>query len=182
VRPRLVDLATLMPPVTRYPRLRLRQTLREQEPPGSWHARSIDPSDVPALGALMLAAYRGTVDDEGETEADAVAEVERTLSGEYGSFLSDCSFAVNDDARIVGASSVTVWEGTPIATYLVVRPEMKRQGLGTFLMASSGNALVRARYTHMDLFVTEANEPAVRLYRKLGFQVVDRITDPSLDP
>ena len=159
----------------------MRQTLREREPSGSWRARSIDPSDVPALGVLMLAAYRGTVDDEGETEADAIAEVQGTLSGEYGPFLADCSFAVDDDARIVGASLVTLWEGQSISTYLVVHPDMQRRGLGTFLMATSGNALVRAGYTHVDLFVTEANEPAVSLYRKLGFQVVDRLTDPALE-
>lgn len=124
----------------------------------------------------MLAAYRGTVDDEGETEADAVVEVDRTLSGEYGPFVSDCSFAVDDRARIVGASLVTLWEGQPISTYLVVHPDMQRQGLGTFLMATSQHALMKAGYAQLDLFVTEANEPALRLYRKLGFEVVDRIT------
>ena len=160
----------------------MRQTLHEHEPSGSWRARSIDPSDGPALGALMLAAYRGTVDDEGETEADAVAEVERTLSGEYGQFLTDCSFSVDDDARIRGASLVTLWEGRPILAHLVVHPEVRRRGLGTFLMATSWNALVGAGYAHVDLFVTEENEPAVGLYRKLGFQVVDRLTDPSLEP
>jgi len=158
----------------------MRLTLREQKPSGSWRPRPIDRSDVPALGALMLAAYRETVDDEGETEADAVAEVERTLAGEYGPFLADCSIAVDDDARIGGASLVTLWDGRPILAHLVVHPEAKRRGLGTFLMATSGNALVRAGYAHVDLFVTEENEPAVSLYRKLGFRVVDRITDPSL--
>jgi Acetyltransferases len=81
----------------------------------------------------------------------------------------------------VGASLVTLWEGRPISTYLVVHPDVKRRGLGTFLMAASGNGLMRAGYTDVDLFVTEANELAVRLYRKLGFQVVDRISDPSLE-
>jgi hypothetical protein len=47
-------------------------------------------SDVTAFGSLLLSAYRGTVDDDGETE-DAVAEVERTLAGKYGSFLEGCS-------------------------------------------------------------------------------------------
>ena len=159
----------------------MRQVLREREPSGSWRARSVDESDVPAIGALMLAAYRGTVDDEGETEADAVAEVERTLWGQYGPFLADCSFAVDGDARMVGASLVTLWEGQPISTYLVVHPDMRRRGLGTFLMATSGNALVSAGYEHQYLFVTEENEPAVSRYRKLGFQVVDRLTDPSLE-
>jgi len=155
--------------------------LRWQEPSDSWRARSIDRSDVPALGALMLAAYRGTVDDEGETEADAVAEIERTLSGEYGPFQADCSFAVDEGPRVLGASMISLWEGEPILTFVVVHPDVKRRGLGTFLLATSGNALVSAGYAHLDLFVTEENEPAVSLYRRLGFQLVDRLTDPSLE-
>ena len=35
----------------------------------------------------MLDAYRGTIDDEGETLEDALAEVDRTFAGEYGEFL-----------------------------------------------------------------------------------------------
>lgn len=159
----------------------MRQVLHEQDPFGSWRARPIGRSEAPALGGLMLAAYRGTVDDEGETEADAVAEVEQTLSGEYGTFLADCSFAVDDDARIVGASLVTLWEGLPIYAHVAVHPDTKRRGLGTFLMAISGNALMQAEYAHVDLFVTEKNEPAVRLYRKIGFQVVDRLVEPPRD-
>lgn len=158
----------------------MRLPLEERAVPPEPLARRVERSDVAGLGDLMLAAYRGTVDDEGETEADAVAEVERTLSGEYGPFLTDCSIAVDDDARIGGASLVTLWDGRPILAHLVVHPEARRRGLGTFLMATSGNALVRAGYAHVDLFVTEENEPAVSLYRKLGFRVVDRLTDPSL--
>jgi ribosomal protein S18 acetylase RimI-like enzyme len=165
--------------MTVYPRLRMRLALIEQETIGSWRCRAFTPTDTAAVGALMLAAYRGTVDDEGEAEADAVAEAERTLDGEYGPLLADCSFAVADGDRILGASMVTLFESDPILTYLVVHPEMKRQGIGTFLVASSGNALLSAGHSQLVLFVTEANEPAVNLYRKLGFQVVDRVTGPN---
>jgi ribosomal protein S18 acetylase RimI-like enzyme len=167
--------------MTRYPRLRMRQTLREQDTSSTWQARAIQQSDATALGALMVAAYRGTADDEGESEADAVAEVERTLAGDYGPLLEDCSFAAHEGSRIVGASMVTLWEGDPFLTYVVVHPDMKRRGLGTFLMTTSGNALVTAGYSQLDLFVTEENEPAVTLYRKLGFQVVDRLTHLSIE-
>ena len=167
--------------MTRYPRLRMRRTLREQDTSSTWQAHAIQQSDATALGALMLAAYRGTADDEGESEADAVAEVERTLAGDYGPLLEDCSFVVHEGSRIVGASMVTLWEGDPFLTYVVVHPDMKRRGLGTFLMTTSGNALVTAGYSQLDLFVTEENEPAVTLYRKLGFQVVDRLTHPFIE-
>jgi ribosomal protein S18 acetylase RimI-like enzyme len=127
----------------------------------------------------MLVAYRGTVDDEGESEPDAIAEVERTMGGEYGPLLDDCSFVVEDRERIVGASMTTLFDSDPLLTYLVVDPEMQRRGIGTFLVAASGNALLSAGYARLDLFVTEANEPAVNLYQKLGFRVVDRVTEPA---
>ena len=156
----------------------MRLSLAEQTLSGSWRARAIGSDDVHALGALMLAAYRGTVDDEGESEANAVAEVEETLGGGHGPLLDDASFVVEGGGRIVGASMTTLFESGPLLTYLVVDPEMKRRGIGTFLVGACGNVLLSAGYATLDLFVTEANEPAVNLYRKLGFRVVDRVTGP----
>jgi ribosomal protein S18 acetylase RimI-like enzyme len=168
--------------MTVYPRLRMRSPLLEQWLPDAWRSRPIGTDDAPALGTLMLAAYRGTVDDEGESEADAIAEVKRTLAGEYGPLLPDCSFVVDDRGRIVGASMVTLFQSDPFLTFLVVHPDMKRRGIGTSLFTASGNALLAAGYSEVDLFVTEGNVPAVNLYRKLGFQVVDRIADPTAAP
>ncbi len=70
---------------------------------------------------------------------------------------------------------VTLFGSQPFLTYLVVHPSLKRRGIGSSLVAASGNALLGADHSHMDRFVTEANEPAVGLYRKLGFEVVDRL-------
>jgi ribosomal protein S18 acetylase RimI-like enzyme len=157
----------------------MRLALAEQEVIGPWHARTIVSADAPPVGELMLAAYRGTADDEGETEADAIAEVERTLGGEFGRLLPDCSFVVEDHGRVVAASMITQLGSYPVLTYVVVHPAWKRRGIGTFLIAAGGNALLSAGHSTLDLFVTEANEPAVLLYRKLGFEVIDRITGPS---
>ena len=158
----------------------MRLALTGQTPSGSWRSRSVGAADVDAIGALMLAAYRGTVDDEGESESDAVAEVGRTMDGEYGLFLPDCSFVVeHDEGRLVGASMVTMVGSDPVIAYVVVHPEMKRRGIGAFLIAASGEALRLAGHARVDLFVTEANEPAMSLYRKLGFEVVDKISGPG---
>ncbi len=161
--------------MTNYPRLRMRLSLAERDVGPTWHALPIDPALAPALGALMLAAYRGTVDDEGETEENALAEVERTLSGEYGLPIPDASLAISDDHRLVGASIVTMWEEHPFLAYAFVHPDAQRRGVATHLMAAAGNALLSAGHDRLDLFVTEANTPAVTLYRKLGFEVVDRL-------
>ena len=64
-------------------------------------------------------------------------------------------------------------------TFVVGHPDMQRREIATSLIAASGEALLSAGHTRMDLFVTEANEPAVSLYRKLGFEVIDRITRPG---
>jgi ribosomal protein S18 acetylase RimI-like enzyme len=55
---------------------------------------------------------------------------------------------------------------------------VQRRGLGASLVAASGNALLSAGRRELALIVTEANEPAVALYRKLGFEQVERLTEP----
>jgi ribosomal protein S18 acetylase RimI-like enzyme len=167
--------------VTVYPRLRMRTSLEERQLALDLPYRPVERSDAPAIGELMLAAYRGTVDDEGETRGDAVAEVEQVLDGSYGPFVSDASLLVGYDDGMVGASLVAIWESRPLLLYLVVRPDAKRRGIGTFLIAGTGNALLEAGRPELDLFVTEANEPAVTLYRKLGFEVVERLDRPPDD-
>jgi GNAT superfamily N-acetyltransferase len=156
----------------------MRLPLSERHLSGTWTLSTIDPSDVPALGSLMLAAYRGTVDDEGETVEDAVAEVERTLGGEYGPMIVDCSFVASHEGRIVATAVVVLSQDGPLLAHLLVEPEMSRRGLGTFLLQASGNALLDAGYTRLDLYVTEDNDPAVNLYRKVGFEEIARFTEP----
>ena len=167
--------------MTLYPRLCMRTSLAERELPGDLRHRAVRSAEAATIGELMLAAYRGTVDDEGESLEDAVAEVERVFEGAYGPFVFEASFVVDDEGDPVGASLVALWESRPLLLYLVVRPEMKRRGIGTFLLARTGNALLAAGHPELDLFVTEANQPAVSLYRKLGFRVVERIEGPAGD-
>jgi ribosomal protein S18 acetylase RimI-like enzyme len=164
--------------MTRYPCHRMRLLLSERHLPETWAIATIDASDVPALGPLMLAAYRDTVDFEGENEEDAVAEVERTLAGEYGPMIADCSFVASHEGRVVAASLVVLAQDRPLLAHLMVQPEMSRKGIGTLLLHASGNALLRAGSTELDLYVTEGNDPAVNLYRKVGFEVIARLTEP----
>jgi ribosomal protein S18 acetylase RimI-like enzyme len=137
---------------------------------------------VVAVGTLLLAAYRGTVHDEGETKSDAIAEVENTIDGAYGPFLREASFVVEEGGRSVGASLVTLNESLPFLAHLVVHPDMQRRGIGSLLIEATGNALHSANHAEMELIVTEANEPAVNLYRKLGFRQIDRLTQPPASP
>jgi hypothetical protein len=63
--------------------------------------RSPTRADIPALGALMLDAYRGTIDFEEETLERSVAEIQRTFGGDYGPFMPECSRIVEREGQIV---------------------------------------------------------------------------------
>ncbi len=86
----------------------MRLMLERQEPAGTWDCRSVTEADIPALGRLMLDAYRGTVDYEGETIEDAVKEVAKTLRGGYGRFLPDCSLAIETNGVMSSACLITL--------------------------------------------------------------------------
>ena len=157
-------------------RLWMRLDLTTTPPTPTRPLTTVDGWTADALAPLLLVSYRGTVDDEGEDLEGATGEVERTLTGVYGPLLSDASFVAVDGERPVGAVLVTLWEERPLIAHVAVDPAVKRTGLGTDLMNAASNALAAEGRTELDLFVTEANEPAVRLYRSLGFRTLRRIT------
>ena len=162
-------------------RLWMRLDLTATPPAPTRPFATVDGWTADALAPLLLAAYRGSVDDEDEDLEGATGEVERTLTGVYGPLLTEASFVAADGDLPVGAVLVTLWEERPLVAHVVVDPAVKRTGLGTQLMNAAANALAADGQTQLDLFVTEANEPAVRLYRTLGFRTVRRITAPPAE-
>ena len=58
---------------------------------------------------------------------------------------------------------------------IAVAPEHRRKGVGTALMIGGMNALRSRGCSEVYLEVRVGNEPAISLYRKLGFRVVRRI-------
>jgi ribosomal protein S18 acetylase RimI-like enzyme len=142
-----------------------------QERPGETSAelRSPTRSDIASLATLMLRAYRGTVDDDGETAADAEAEVTKTFDGAYGPFLADCSQVVDRSSQLLSATLVTLWEDRPFIAFSMTDPDHQRTGLARACMLCALRAL-RMRGAHeVRLVVTVRNRPAVGLYESLGF-------------
>jgi ribosomal protein S18 acetylase RimI-like enzyme len=137
---------------------------------GPWTVRPVRDGDADALAALMLEAYRGTIDDEGETLEGARTEVRRTFAGDYGDFLPRFSLVAHDDDRLVGAALITLWESVPFVAFTMTQPDTKDRGLATALTGRSLASLREAGYSEVRLTVTEGNEPALRVYEKLGFR------------
>jgi ribosomal protein S18 acetylase RimI-like enzyme len=136
-------------------------------PPG---VRAVQPTDEQALGPLMYRAYLGTVDYEGETEDQAIAEIRKTFAGGYGPFDANSSRLYEKDASILSATLIIRWQDRPFAAYSITHPEAKNQGLARACMVSAMAALHEAGERELWLAVTLANAPAVALYTSLGFQ------------
>jgi len=136
--------------------------------------RRVLPTDKEALAILLFAAYRGTMDDEGDSFADALTEIEKTWAGDYGRFLPTCSFVREEGEFLVSACLISYFEphGAPLVVFLMTRPEAKRRGLARELLERSMRALAEDGYSRLTLLVTAGNEPAERLYASLGFSEI----------
>lgn len=128
--------------------------------------------DLPALGEVMYQAYRGTVDDEGESELGALEELKRTMDGKYGEFNWAASQVAEVDHAPVASSLVTTWQRFPLLAFTITLPQWQRRGIGGRLILRSAELLSGQGHRELRLVVTRTN-PAINLYRKLGFLEYD---------
>ena len=158
-----------------HPRQLMRATLVEVPYPATSGLRPPTEADMQPLASLMYRAYRGTIDYEGESEADALVEVQKTFAGNYGTFVPSCSVVAERGGRLVSACLVTRWEDRPFVAFSMTDADFKRNGLARACMAAAMSRLHGAGEHEVRLVVTLANSPALNLYRSLGFEAEGRI-------
>jgi ribosomal protein S18 acetylase RimI-like enzyme len=146
-----------------------RETIRLDAP-----CRPVRATDRQDLAILLYAAYHGTIDDEGETFADALAEIDKLFAGGYGEFLANCSFVTEEGEFLASACLITWWppHDAPLVAFTMTRPAARKRGLARNLLQASMNALLDAGYERLTLIVTDGNAPARRLYASLGFREI----------
>jgi ribosomal protein S18 acetylase RimI-like enzyme len=133
--------------------------------------RPLRPTDALRLATLMVVAYAGTVDDDGQPPSAAEAEARRTLAGRYGPVQWDASLMAHTPGDEPVGTTVVTWDrGHLLLAFALVAPEWRNQGLGTALIIRTANRLEAAGATEWTLAVTVGN-PAQRLYERLGFRV-----------
>jgi len=135
-------------------------------PSDSHTVRSINPGDLRALANLMLGAYAGTIDYDGEDLDDAVGEVRSYM--ENGHPLLDRSHVVESDGAIISAVLVSVSDDTPFIEYVMTAPDYKSLGLGRLVTAASLVALAQDGYEKVVFYITEGNLPSEALFRAVG--------------
>lgn len=131
--------------------------------------RCPDEHDIGALGGLMYGAYVGSIDYDGETPEQALAEVRKTYAGEYGPFDPRHSTVAERSGRLVSATLVTRWQERPFVAFTMTDPAFARQGLARATLERSMHLLRRSGETELRLVVTIDNHPARLLYESLGF-------------
>jgi GNAT superfamily N-acetyltransferase len=144
-------------------------------PPGPIRSRPVRAGDGPALGLLAHAAYRGSVDDNGEHEAWHVADLTSALDGEYGRLLTPLSKAVPAADELIATALITWWDDLPLLAFCLTHPDHQRRGLATRLITHAARELAADGHEEMHLAVTETN-PARALYERLGFRQTPRAT------
>ena len=167
-----------------YPRLFLEipaesiEGLRAHEPAGV-NLRPWSESRQEESARLVAAAYRGHVDSDINDQYRSAWGARRFLTNivQYpgcGTFQQAASFAGTDPGNggLVGMSLASlVAEGVGHVTQICVAPGRQGIGLGYELMRRSLAALAEQGCRTVGLTVTVANQPAVGLYREMGFTV-----------
>lgn len=124
--------------------------------------RRAEPGDRAALAGLMLDAYAGTIDDEGESRADAEAEVADWLA--WGGSLADSVV----ERALRAACLVSHLEDRTVIGYAMTAAASKRQGLGRLVVAAALDGLAESGVDRVELTITDGNVASERLFAGLG--------------
>ncbi len=127
--------------------------------------RPVLDTDRDELAALMLDAYQGTIDDEGEDFDDALAAVDQYM----GRMLEEYSFLVTEGDTVIAMAFVVIASGVHYVDPIVVASERKRTGLGRDAVRLLLESLSAAGITEVGATITDGNTASERLFLGLGF-------------
>ncbi len=106
----------------------------------------------------------------GPDERDSPQALEYKLHRDEGPFL-----VAESDGRVVGTVMAS-WDGRRAWVYrLTVEPTRQARGIGTRLMAEVESKLRDLGARTAALLVLASNEPVVRLYRRLGYEIEEGV-------
>ncbi|MEO6125644.1 MAG: GNAT family N-acetyltransferase [Ilumatobacteraceae bacterium] len=134
--------------------------------------RSIVETDLDAIAQLMLDAYEGTIDSEGETIVEAREEVGGWFDSDWpDAVCSHVSTIASDrDGTVQCAVLVSPWESNEVLIgYVITSPEAKGRGLGRALVERTLELLPAHAITTVRAAITVGNSPSERLFDRAGF-------------
>jgi ribosomal protein S18 acetylase RimI-like enzyme len=146
-------------------------------PPHSFRLRALRRDDLPAAADLIFRSHEGTIDAALNLTYSSPGLcrgfVETlVLRAGCGRFDAEASLVAENGNGLIGvllASHLSRLNGH--ICQVSVDPDRQARGLGTVLMTRALEAFRAQGLASASLSVTVANEPAYRLYRRLGFRL-----------
>lgn len=127
--------------------------------------RPVTSADRQACAGLLLDAYRGTIDDEGENEDDALDAIDDY----FERILWEHSFVAADIAPVAMAFAVEI-DGVHYIDPVATAAAHKRHGLGRAVVRHALTSLAAAGVTEVGAAITDGNTGSERLFAGLGFE------------
>lgn len=137
--------------------------------PSSYEVRPVTVDDRLALADLMMDAYGGTIDYDGETPEQAVEEIDGYLKTE--AYLEVSRAAVSGGVIQVAVLMSRI-ASAPLVGYVMTRAAVKGQGLASALLDIATEAVWANGASEISAFITEGNLPSEAIFRKAGYAVI----------
>jgi ribosomal protein S18 acetylase RimI-like enzyme len=145
--------------------------------PGQFEMRPWSEQDYQPAAAVITAAYRGHVDSEINDQYRTLAGSMRFLNNIVrfpgcGAFDPQASFVVFQRRTHTLVGLILCSQVRPDVghiTQVCVLPEHRSTGLGEAMLAASTKNLRGRGFNFISLTVTEANDRAIALYKRIGF-------------
>lgn len=131
-------------------------------------------TDAEQLASLMIDAYVGTIDYEGEDLDDARGEVGRYLEGE--AYL-EASRVLEVGGVIQAGALLSRLAGAPMVGYVMTRAAMKNRGLATILLDQVAAAVWDDGHGDLRAFITAGNTASERIFTRAGFEIIAEYPD-----
>ena len=146
--------------------------------PPEFEIRPWSEQEYQSAAALITAAYRGHVDSEINDQYRSLAGSLRFLNNIVrfpgcGAFDPRASFVVFQQRTRTLAGLILCSQVRPDVghiTQVCVLPEYRSAGLGEAMLAASTKNLSERGFRFISLTVTEANDRAIALYKRIGFK------------
>lgn len=115
------------------------------------------------------------------SDLEQVTEIENkcfSIPWSYNSFLDACETEYNVylvcelDGKIAGYCGLWTVLGEGNITNMAVSPDYRKQGIGELLMCKMEEAAKEQAVNTFFLEVRQSNEPAINLYKKMGYEQI----------
>lgn len=147
-----------------------------------YESKAILEDDKNEIGSLIESAYRSNLSfkvvESKETYIRSVENFIRNYKDNEVIYNSSRVIVNKVTKEIVGVCLNMTYEGFSLIMHLAVKPDYQGKGIGSYLLKHSIN-YTRTDFSAIRLYVYK-NNPAMRLYEKLGFIKNGKLTDMFL--